>query len=38
MPYALRFMIDKNIVGMGWVKLIGNQYKKTNDFKKLSFC
>jgi len=21
MPYALRFMIDKDIVGMGWLKL-----------------
>ena len=38
MPYALRFMIDKNIVGMGWVRLIGDRYRKTNDSKKLSFC
>ena len=27
MPYALRFMIDKDIVGMGWIRIAGGQYK-----------
>ena len=27
MPFALRFMIDRDIVGMGWVKLKGGKYK-----------
>jgi DNA polymerase delta subunit 1 len=35
MPYALRFMIDKNIVGMGWVKLIGGHYSTNLDPKTM---
>ena len=26
MPFALRFMIDKDIVGMGWIRLKGKYY------------
>jgi DNA polymerase delta subunit 1 len=25
-PYALRFMVDKDIVGMGWFKINAGQY------------
>lgn len=28
MPFALRFMIDKDIVGMGWIRLLGGKYKE----------
>ena len=31
MPFALRMMIDKDIVGMGWVGLEGGKYKITVD-------
>ena len=27
MPYALRFMIDKGIVGMGWIKIPAGLFK-----------
>jgi DNA polymerase delta subunit 1 len=38
MPYALRFMIDRQIVGMGWVKLAGGHFKVRPEAKKLSRC
>jgi DNA polymerase delta subunit 1 len=36
MPYALRFMIDTDIVGMGWVRLKAGKYK--NSTNPLSTC
>lgn len=38
MPYALRFMIDKDIVGMGWVSLSGGLYNIVESKKKVSRC
>ncbi len=28
LPYALRFMIDNEIVGMSWIKVCGGKYRK----------
>lgn len=36
MPFALRFMIDRDIVGMGWVRL--EQYKIREKEKMTSRC
>ena len=33
MPYALRFMIDTDIVGMGWVRLKGGKYNIEENFQ-----
>lgn len=38
MPYALRFMIDHNIVGMGWVKILAGKYSIRAENKKISRC
>lgn len=38
MPYALRFMIDKDIVGMGWVSLNGGSYRIVETKDKVSRC
>ena len=36
LPYIMKFMIDKNIVGMGWLKLKAGGYKQTES--TLSSC
>ncbi len=38
MPYALRFMIDRHIVGMGWVKLSAGHFKVRHEDNKTSRC
>lgn len=35
MAYALRFMIDKRIVGMGWVTLKGNSYQVIDEDSRM---
>ncbi|KAE7998367.1 hypothetical protein FH972_002919 [Carpinus fangiana] len=34
--FALRFMIDRNIVGGNWIEVLAGKYKKTS--KNLSYC
>ena len=33
LPYALRFMIDNEIVGMSWIKVVAGKYKLRNSGK-----
>ena len=35
LPYALRFMIDNEIVGMSWIKIPAGKYKIRNRADKL---
>ena len=38
MPYALRFMVDQGIVGMGWLKINANSFKIRPKAKMISRC
>ena len=36
--FPLRFMIDKKIVGMSWIRVKHNKYKMIKDLNKISHC
>lgn len=38
LDFEVRFMADLDIVGCGWLELIGNKYKLVPLAKKSSFC
>ena len=38
MPYALRFMIDNDIVGMQWIQIQGGKYVLRRESQKTSLC
>ena len=38
LPFALRFMIDNDIVGMQWIKIPQNKYKIRTEQTKVSTC
>lgn len=35
-PYALRFMVDKGVTGMGWFRLPAGKYKVREGLKESS--
>lgn len=37
-PFALRFMIDKDIGGMSWVSLASKSFKLRKSSEKISSC
>ena len=37
-PFALRFMIDKDIGGMSWVSLASKSFKQRKSSEKISSC
>jgi DNA polymerase delta subunit 1 len=38
MPFALRFMIDNNILGMQWIQIPAGKYKLRSEQTKKSTC
>ena len=38
MPFALRYMIDRDIVGMQWVKINRKDLRPRSDEYKVSTC
>ena len=38
MPFALRFMIDNDIVGMQWIQIQGGKYSLRRESQKASTC
>ena len=38
MPFALRFMIDNDIVGMQWIQIQGGKYTLRRESQKVSNC
>ncbi len=37
-PFALRFMIDKDIGGMSWVKLFPGKFTKRDSSERITSC
>ena len=38
MPFALRFMIDMDIVGMNWIQIPKGKYMLRRESQKVSTC
>ena len=38
MPFALRFMIDMDIVGMNWIQIEKSKYMLRRESQKVSTC
>ena len=38
MPFALRFMIDNDIVGMQWIQILAGKYTLRREQQKVSTC